>query len=206
MKVTVLGATGGVGSHVVDLLLDHGHTVTVLARTPSKVSQASRITVVQGDALDADVVRHACQGADVVISALGSTRGDGRDTSLRRMAASLAETIEAGDANRVIWCASEGVDGEIPGLVGKLVMRMLAKPLADHGAALQRLRDAGAVLVVARPRSLNDGPLDITYTEVLDGPADGTWSIARHSVAHFLVKAAEDASYDGKSVALAKRK
>lgn len=206
MKVTVLGATGGVGTHVVDLLLDHGHAVTVLARTPAKVSQASRVTIVQGDAFDADVVRRACQGADVVISALGSTRGDGRDTSLRRMAGSLAQAVEAGDANRVVWCASEGVDGEIPGLTGKLIMRLLAKPLADHRAALQRLREAGAALVVARPRALNDGPLDTTYTEVQNGPADGAWAIARHSVAHFLVKAAEDASYDGTTVALAKRK
>lgn len=206
MKVTVLGATGAVGTHVVDLLLMNGHAVTVLARTPAKVAQRSRVTVIQGNALDPEAVRQACRGADVVISALGSTRGDGRDTSLRRMAGSLAQAVEAGDVTRVVWCASEGVDGEIPGLVGRLVMKLLSKPLADHRAALQRLRATGAVLVVARPRALNDGPLDTDYTEVLDGPAEGNWAISRHSVDHFLVKAAEDAAYDGTTVALAKRR
>lgn len=202
MKILVLGATGGVGSHVVTYALEHGHEVTVLARTPAKVT-ATGVKVVQGDALDPAVVRTAVVGQDVVVSALASTEGPGKDTSLRRMAQVLARAMAEEGVRRVVWCASEGVDGEIPGVVGWAVQKMLAKPLADHHAAVAALREAGLVVTVARPRALNDDPLDTAYTEVVDGPADGGWSIPRASVAHFMVKALDDARYEGASVALA---
>ena len=207
MKITVLGATGGVGRQVVSAALADGHEVTVLARTPAKVTPASGPRIIQGDALEVQDVLQAVRGADVVISALGTTKGPDSDTSLRRMAATLARALHDAshgpDLPRVVWCASEGIYGEIPGLPGKLAMKLLAKPLADHRAAIQTLEDAGVPLTVARPRALNDKPLDPSWTEVVDGPAEGGYSIPRASVAHFLLKAAEDDSYVGKSVALA---
>lgn len=203
MKITVLGATGGVGRHVVTTALDHGHTVTVLARTPGNVPSAGRVRVVQGDAVDLQAVATAVNDADVVISALGSTQGPDKDTSLRRMAAVLAQASHDASVPRIVWCASEGIDGEIPGLMGKGIMWLLRKPLADHRAAVETLvNDSGAAVTVARPRALNDKALDPAYTEVLDGPAEGAWAIPRASVADFLVKAAEDSSYAGASVAL----
>ena len=206
MKITVLGATGGVGRQVVSAALADGHEVTVLARTPAKVSPATGPRIVQGDALELQDVLQAVREADVVISALGTTKGPDSDTSLRRMAATLAHALHDAhhgpDLPRVVWCASEGIYGEIPGLPGKLAMKLLAKPLADHRAAIQTLEDAGVPLTVARPRALNDKPLDPSWTEVVDGPAEGGYSIPRASVAHFLLKAAADDSYVGKSVAL----
>ncbi|MFC6153630.1 NAD(P)-dependent oxidoreductase [Nocardioides yefusunii] len=204
MKIAVLGATGGVGTHLVQMALDEGHDVTVLARTPAKVERAADVTIVQGDALDAERVRDTVRGADVVISALGSTRGPEQDTSLRRMAGVLATALADDEApQRVLWCASEGVNGEIPGVFGKFAMKMLAKPLADHAAAIETLQATGVGLTVARPRALNTKPLNLDYTEVFAGPAQGGYSIPRASVAHFLLKAAQDDAYVNTSVALA---
>ena len=53
MKVTLIGATGFVGSAVLSELLQRGHQVTVLARTPAKVLAQPGLTVMQGSALDA---------------------------------------------------------------------------------------------------------------------------------------------------------
>lgn len=205
MKIIVFGATGGVGQHVVTQALAAGHEVTVFARTPAKVT-AEGVTIVQGDALDPEAVRAAVAGHDVVVSALASTAGPDKSTSLRRMGAAIADAIDATGVRRVVWCASEGVDGEMPGVVGWLIQKMLAKPLADHRAALESLRARGAVLTVARPRQLTNGELDTTYVESFDGPAEGAWSIARASVAHFMVKALDDARYEGATVALAAKK
>ena len=205
MKIIVFGATGGVGTHVVQLALEAGHEVTVFARTPAKV-QASGVTVVQGDALDPVAVRDTVVGHDAVVSALATTAGPERETSLRRMGANIAAAMTEADVRRIVWCASEGVDGEMPGLVGWAVQKMLAKPLADHRAALDALEAAGLDLTVARPRSLNDGPLATDYVEVVGGPAQGKFSISRASVAHFMVKALDDPAYSGQSVALAARR
>jgi nucleoside-diphosphate-sugar epimerase len=73
MNVTVFGATGGVGSQVVDQLRTRGHRVTAYVRNPSKVpsSWGENVTIVVGELSDAEAVDRAVQGADAVVSALG---------------------------------------------------------------------------------------------------------------------------------------
>ena len=73
MNVTVFGATGGVGSQVVDQLRTRGHQVTAYVRKPSKVpsSWGEDVTVVVGELSDAEAVHHAVQDADAVVNALG---------------------------------------------------------------------------------------------------------------------------------------
>ena len=44
MRIAVLGATGGVGAHVVRLALEQGHTVVALARDPSKIAASGEQT------------------------------------------------------------------------------------------------------------------------------------------------------------------
>src|SRR4051812_17895857 len=73
MNVTVFGATGGVGSQVVEQLRSRGHSVTAYVRNPSKVPSgwADDVTVVTGELSDAAAIDRAVQGADAVVSALG---------------------------------------------------------------------------------------------------------------------------------------
>lgn len=202
MKLLVLGGTGGVGRHLVDRAVAAGHEVTVLARTPEKVDRTD-VRVVQGDAFDPDVVRRAVEGQDAVASCLGSTPGPDKHVSLRTMAGNLADAMGAAGVRRVVWCASEGVDGEIPGLFGRFVMKMLAKPLADHRAAQERLREAGLVVTVVRPRALNDGPLRTDYVEDPDGrPSRGAYSVSRATVAHFMLRTLTEPGYEQQSVAV----
>ena len=73
MNVTVFGATGGIGSLVVDQLRTNGHTVTAYVRNPDKVpaTWGDDVTLVVGELSDAAAVGRAVQGADAVVSALG---------------------------------------------------------------------------------------------------------------------------------------
>ena len=74
----LLGATGMVGSFVLEQALEDGYGVRALARTPAKLAAyADRIEIIAGDARDPDVLRRLVKGSDVVISALGPVRGDG---------------------------------------------------------------------------------------------------------------------------------
>ena len=41
MKIAVTGATGFIGSHLVEALVGRGHEVTCLARSPEKTSELS---------------------------------------------------------------------------------------------------------------------------------------------------------------------
>ena len=69
MNIALIGATGFVGSAVLDELLQRGHRVTVLARNPGKLAAREGLTVVPGDAQNAAEVAQAAAGHDAVVSA-----------------------------------------------------------------------------------------------------------------------------------------
>lgn len=205
MKLIVFGATGGVGQQFVQQALTEGHDITVFVRTPAKVT-ATGVHIIQGDAFNEDEVTKAIKGHDAVVTCLGSTEGPEKHTSIEKMTRNIANGMEKHGIHRVLYCASAGVDHELPGLMGKMVMKMLAKPLKDHRNALNYLLSKDVVYTIARPMGLKDTPIELDYTEVFDGPPSGASSIPRASVAHFLVKALKDTKYNNASVGLASKK
>ena len=76
MRVTVFGATGFVGSYLIDALLEHGHHPVLLVRAGSehKVKQPDKCTLVSGDIADPAATRSAIDGADAVIYNIGILR------------------------------------------------------------------------------------------------------------------------------------
>ncbi|MEU3844287.1 SDR family oxidoreductase [Streptomyces sp. NPDC028635] len=76
----VTGASGYIGGRLVPELLDAGHRVRCLVRTPRKLRDhpwADRVEIVPGDVTDADSVAGAMAGVDVayyLVHALGSGR------------------------------------------------------------------------------------------------------------------------------------
>lgn len=69
-NVVLIGATGFVGSAILNELLLRGHQVTAIARDPKKVQVThANLTVVRADATDPDALTAIAQGKDAVISA-----------------------------------------------------------------------------------------------------------------------------------------
>jgi putative NADH-flavin reductase len=60
MKLFILGATGGIGQHLLDIALERGHQVTAYVRSPQKIGFThERLEVVQGDLFKADQMAHS---------------------------------------------------------------------------------------------------------------------------------------------------
>ncbi len=73
MNLLILGATGGTGRALVEQALEQGHTVTAVARDPSKLRMTHQnLRIVKGDILDYDSVETAIRGQDAALSAVGS--------------------------------------------------------------------------------------------------------------------------------------
>jgi len=68
MKVVLFGASGMIGSRILQELVSRGHQVTAVVRNPEKVT-ATGVTVVKGDVTDAASVAAAAHGAEAAISA-----------------------------------------------------------------------------------------------------------------------------------------
>lgn len=204
MKVIVFGATGGVGKQVVQQGLDAGHEITAFIRTPSKLEVSYEgLTIVQGDAFNAEEVSDTIKGHDAVISCLGSSTGMKKSDELQNMTRNIVEGMQRHDVNRIVYTASAGVHRELTGVMGKIVMMLLKNPLIDHRAAVKHITDAGLNYTIARPMSLSDKPYTGVYREHATRVPEKSSAIPRADVAHFIVKALDDASYDHSSVGLA---
>ena len=66
MTILVTGATGNVGRHVVDQLVQRGAPVRALVRNPAKADFPAGVDIVQGDLLDVDALRGAFDGVSTL--------------------------------------------------------------------------------------------------------------------------------------------
>src|ERR1051325_4662304 len=73
MRVCIVGASGKLGKHMVELALDRGHEVVAVCREQSVTKLAdfdSQITIVPGATDDRDVIQRAVAAADGVLVVL----------------------------------------------------------------------------------------------------------------------------------------
>jgi nucleoside-diphosphate-sugar epimerase len=73
MEYFITGATGFIGSHVARQLLDDGHDIVALARTPASAAdlEAAGATVVEGDITKKETLRDPMDGVDGVFHIAG---------------------------------------------------------------------------------------------------------------------------------------
>ena len=69
MKIALLGATGFVGSAILNEALDRGYTVTAIVRHPEKIAERDRLIAKAGDVYDSDVLAKLITGCEAVITA-----------------------------------------------------------------------------------------------------------------------------------------
>ena len=98
-KVALIGASGFVGTAILNELLSRGHEVTAIVRHPEKVSAKSeKVSVVKADVSDVDALSAALNGNDAVISAYnpGWTNPDIYEETLKNYPLILKAVKQAG--------------------------------------------------------------------------------------------------------------
>ncbi|MFJ3704498.1 MULTISPECIES: SDR family oxidoreductase [unclassified Streptomyces] len=107
LRCLVTGATGYIGGRLVPELLEAGHRVRCLARTPEKLRDypwAGEAEVVQGDVTDAQSLGAAMRGIDVayyLVHALAS--GSGFEKTDRDAARTFGEQAKAAGVRRIVY-------------------------------------------------------------------------------------------------------
>ncbi|HJU05186.1 MAG TPA: NAD(P)H-binding protein, partial [Nitrospiraceae bacterium] len=69
MKIALIGATGFVGSAILQEALDRGHEVMAIVRHPEKLQPHAKLRPQKGDVYHQDEVARLITGQDAVISA-----------------------------------------------------------------------------------------------------------------------------------------
>jgi uncharacterized protein len=74
MKVAIVGATGMIGSKLLEEAIDRGHIVTAVSRHASKLPAHDRVRPVEADVLDTNAIADAFSGQDAILHAFAPPR------------------------------------------------------------------------------------------------------------------------------------
>ena len=117
VKIAVAGATGYIGSRLVPLLLDRGHQVVCLARTPGKLDDRpwrGQVEVRRADVLSRDDVTAALSGCDAAYYLIHSM---GEQTDFADADRTAAESFAAGAAanhlSRIVYLGGLGQGADL---------------------------------------------------------------------------------------------
>jgi dihydroflavonol-4-reductase len=182
LRVLVTGATGFTGSHLARFLAGRGDDVRVLVR-PETRARVDPYTfgVIEGDLRDADAVRRATDGVEVVYHIAAIYRQAGlRDDEYRAVNAvavgTIIEAAGAGGARRVVHCSTVGVHGDVehppanedaPLRPGDVYQET---KLEGERVAREAAAKTGVEVVIARPTGIY-GPGDRRLLKLFRGVA-----------------------------------
>lgn len=143
MRVVLYGATGKVGSVILKELVDRGHTVAAVARTPEKIKKLKNVSVVQGDLSDPAKIAGVVKRADAVVSAYGPPPD--KTTEIIAATDCLVRGIEQAGGPRLVVVGGAGSLFVAPGVTvresGHLPKELI--PIVDaHIQVLRNLKQS----------------------------------------------------------------
>jgi nucleoside-diphosphate-sugar epimerase len=203
VQLTVFGATGGIGRHVVDQALADGHDVVTYVRTPEKVDRRSpRLRIVVGELSDPAAIQQAVQGSQAVISALGpSLKRGATGTPVTDGTNNILKAMQATGVDRFIGLATPSVPDprDHPTLKGRalpvLARLMFPNALTELRGMTQAVTESGLNWTLARITNPTDKPATGRVRAGFLGRDDVGSSMTRADIARFLLDQVTDDTY-----------
>lgn len=203
----ITGATGYLGSALVDLLIRRGHEVRAVVRDPARAAGVlpRGVELAVADLADLEGLRRAARGCDGVLHLAGSvghSPEETRRTNVEGTRAVLAAAVEAG-VSRFVYTSSSAAVIDASGLVAErpVAPPALTDPYSASKAAAEELVLAadGIEAMVVNPVNLYGpsplGPLSYNglflaaargeVTEIIDAPVG--WVLAEDAAAGHLL-------------------
>ena len=151
-NVVLIGATGFVGSAILNELLSRGHKVTAVVRNAAKLPKNDNLTAMEEDVANVDAIANIAKGKDAVISAYNPGWGN---PDIKRLIEvnypKIVEAVKKSGVERLLIVGGAGTLFVKPGL---------------------RVVDSGAI-----PAEIMDGvrPLGNFYLNYLTNEHDLDW-------------------------------
>jgi putative NADH-flavin reductase len=201
MKVLVLGATGGTGSHVLRVALSAGHEVTVLVRDASTLDVTDGVRVLTGDATSAEDVRAAVAGQDAVLDAIGSRNI--RHPVEVEVGRALLPAMRDAAVDRLVVCSAFGVgdsQADANTLQRMFFHTVLGKVYAAKEVADAEVRTSGLDWTLVYPTRLTDDPATGSLATGERLPQGAGIHVTRADVARFMLAQLTDSTWSRKTV------
>jgi uncharacterized protein YbjT (DUF2867 family) len=208
MHITVLGATGGTGRHLVAQALAAGHQITAIVRRPEALADfADRVTVRRADARDPASLVEALAGVpEVVVNIVGaSSLWEARKTTdlYSVTATNLLAAMGQHGAPRLVVVSSGGVEPQPnDGLFYRYVLKpvFLARMYEDM-LRMERVVEGGpAPWTIVRAPYLRGDALTGQYRVSRGVPLPDDDTLSRPDLAHLLLRLATEPGWTGERV------
>lgn len=211
MKITVFGATGGIGGHLVRQALNDGHEVTAVVRDRTRFELTHptlQVAKVSG-LTDVALLLPVLNGSDAAISSVGPRgRKDGPVASTATLG--ILRAMEATGVRRFVAVSAVPV-GPVPEgesfvnrrILLPLISAILRDVYADLAKMEEDIRRSGVDWTIVRPPRLVNEPLTGTYRTRIGSNVPRGYSISRANVAHALLAALDNPATFGQIVGVA---
>lgn len=203
MRITVFGATGRTGRHVLEQGLRRGHKLTAFTRRPEALTdladradradladRAGLAAVVSGDGRDPAAVRRAIDGADGVIAVIAPSRRKGPHHTTEVLRAVTGSMADLG-VRRLVVTDPYPVAVDEPPLAMRLLQRFLADAYADAAEMERVVTATGLDWTIVRLNRLRDKPATGRF-ELHRGLLDKPSGITREDAATVLLDVIAD--------------
>jgi putative NADH-flavin reductase len=196
MKITIIGASRGVGLESMKQALAKGHNVTVLTTNTQNILPHPLLTVISGSATSVPDIKKAIKNSDAVLITVGTKKKKGTtlfsDTATALIKA--ADDLSFSAPVLVITGFGAGESYEYASLFMRTVIRLFLKDqYSDKTLMEDKLANSKLNWQIIRPGMLTNGPLTNKY-KVLSTLKKGikVGKISRADVADFMLKQVEN--------------
>jgi putative NADH-flavin reductase len=207
MKITIIGASAGIGLETVKRGLNRNHSITTLSRSEVGIEEKKSLNMILGDATNKADLLNSIQNADALIITLGT----GRNMKTTTLFSDFAKLIVEIDREKKIDVPFIFVTGFGAGeskyyvtwLVKMFLKYFLKDVYADKTKMEEIITNSDLNWTVVRPGRLLDKELTEKYrieNTLFKGINIG--GINRADVADFLIKQAEKQTEIKKYIAL----
>ena len=200
MQILIFGASGKTGHELVKQALAQGHRVTAFVRNPPNLKITNEnLKVIQGDAINYQLVEEAVKGHDAVFSTLGAASPFKYDQSVVDGVNNIVQAMETNGVNRFIYMSAINVK-ESRRNAGLLIRvagtTLLRTETAGHEAREKIIRQSRLDWTLVRSGGLSNGKHTGNYRSGEDIKAKGVAAgIARADVADFMLRQLTDHRY-----------
>jgi putative NADH-flavin reductase len=204
MKITVIGASQGIGLELLNIALEANNEVTALVRNPDKLKITnSKLNIVEGNILDMESVNAVTAGQDAICVCIGipPTR-----KPLNLFSQGTANVIAAmGQQQNQKLIAVTGIgSGDSKGHGGFFYDRVLNPLLLstiydDKNRQEAIIKTSNVEWLIVRPGFLTNGPRTGKYRVIDDITGVTAGKISRLDVADFILKQISTPTYFGKT-------
>jgi putative NADH-flavin reductase len=200
MKILIIGANRGIGLQVLQQAIEKNHDITVLVRSPQKLTvEHERLVVMQGDTCDRQAVSRAIKSQDAVISCIGIMPTRKPVSVFSTGIKNVLESMGQCKVRLLISITGIGA-GESKGHGGffydKIFQPLFLKTIyEDKDREESLIKGSQANWIIVRPGFLTNGPATGTYRVLTDMMDVKAGKISRADVAHFILNQLDSSEY-----------